>query len=252
MSEKQPTILLTNDDGIDSRGLQVLADSLEGFGKVVVVAPDREQSTTSHSLTLHRPLRVKKISEDHFAVDGTPTDCVYLGIRSILQDRKPSLVVSGINRGANLGDDVTYSGTVAAALEGTLLGVPSVAFSVVGTGNFKFETVASVVPKIVANVLSDGLPADTLLNVNSPNVELDEIQGIQITTLGKHRYEEVVTVRKDPRGRPYYWLGGEDEGIENIEGTDGSAILQNCISVTPLHLDMTNYEALASLRNWDL
>jgi 5'-nucleotidase len=250
-----PTILVSNDDGIESKGLHALAEALSSVGKVVIVAPDREQSTTSHSLTLHRPLRVKQIREDVHTVNGTPTDCVYWAARWLFHQKgyQPDLVCSGINRGANLGHDVTYSGTVACAFEGTLLGIPSIAFSMVGGSPYHFETAAQFAPKVAAQVLEHGMPPDVLINVNVPNLPPEKIQGVEVTRLGKHRYGEEVVERVDPRGSKYYWIGGEDRGLfEDLAGTDGAAVQHERISVTPLHLDLTNDDALAPLRQWKL
>lgn len=249
-----PVILISNDDGIESPGLRALVESLSSLGKIVVVAPDREQSTTSHSLTLHRPLRIRHKHErgEWYSVDGTPSDCVYWAARWLLKENPPDLLCSGINRGANLGNDVTYSGTVAAAFEGTLLGIPSIAFSCVGRHPFHFETAAGFAPRVAAAVLERGMPPDTLINVNTPNLPPDEIQGVHVGRLGKHRYSEEVIERVDPRGRNYYWLGGEDAGFEDIPETDSRAILDNAISVTPLHLDLTNDAALEVVSSWKL
>lgn len=251
MSDR-PRILVTNDDGIESDGIAALAEACMGLGDVIVVAPEREQSTTSHSLTLHKPLRARKIKPSWYFVGGTPSDCVYWAARWLLRDAPPTLLCSGINRGANLGNDVTYSGTVSAAFEGTLLGIPSIAFSVPGRKEFRFDTAAQYVAPIARKVLEEGMPPDTLLNVNVPNLDPEEVEGVVITRLGKHRYDEEVVERVDPRGRRYYWLGGDDAGFEDIDGTDGQAILRNQVSVTPLHLDLTNDAALSTIRDWSL
>jgi 5'-nucleotidase len=247
-----PLILVSNDDGIHSHGLAALVDAVAALGEVVVVAPDREQSAVSHSLTLHRPLRVNEIAPARFAVDGTPTDCVNLAINGIL-GRRPALVVSGINLGANLGDDVTYSGTVSAAMEGTLLGVPSIAVSLVGREHFDFGAAAAVTARLVARVLERGLPADTLLNVNVPPAG-DGIppKGMAITRMGRRRYGDAIVEKLDPRGRKYYWIGGEELQFIEEEGTDFHAIRRGLVSVTPIHLDLTNYRSFEALRALDL
>jgi 5'-nucleotidase len=239
-----PLILVSNDDGIHSAGLAALADALGSVGDVVVVAPDREQSACSHALTLHRPLRIDEIQPGRFTVDGTPTDCVNLAINAILKTR-PALLVSGINRGANLGDDVTYSGTVSAAMEGTLLGIPSIAVSLIGRGTFDFGVAASFATRLAQWVLEHGLPPDTLLNVNVPQeFEGAAPRAVVLTRMGRRRYGDAIVEKLDPRGRKYYWIGGEDVPFVAEEGTDFHAVHQGLISVTPIHLDLTNYRTL--------
>ena len=247
-----PLILVSNDDGIHSEGIVALADALAGLGEVVVVAPDRERSAVSHSLTLHRPLRVERLGPARYAVDGTPTDCVNLAVNGILQ-RRPALVVSGINKGANLGDDVTYSGTVSAVMEGTLLGVPSVAISLLGRDGFRFDLAAAFAGRLAAWVIERGLPADTLLNVNvpAPGNGTDahaEARGFALTRMGRRRYGDAIVEKVDPRGKKYYWIGGEELEFEDAEGTDFHAVSQGLISVTPIHLDLTNYKSFDALR----
>ena len=244
-----PLILVSNDDGIHSEGLQALAGALAELGtEMVVVAPDREQSAVSHSLTLHRPLRVNAAGPGRFAIDGTPTDCVNLAINGILP-RRPTLVVSGINKGANLGDDVTYSGTVSAAMEGTLLGVPSIAISQIGRDEFRFDAAANFAARLAAWVLRDGLPRDTLLNVNVPPCLDGSVpRGFALTRMGRRRYGDAVVEKVDPRGRKYYWIGGEEVAGIDEEGTDFHAVAAGLISVTPIHLDLTNYKSFDALR----
>ncbi len=239
-----PLILVSNDDGIHSAGLAALATALEPIGELVVVAPDREQSACSHALTLHRPLRIDEVRPGRFAVDGTPTDCVNLAVNAILK-RRPSLLVSGINRGANLGDDVTYSGTVSAAMEGTLLGIPSIALSLLGRATFDFGVSAAFAARLARWVLEHGLPPDTLLNVNVPQ-EYDGAapRAVALTRMGRRRYGDAIVEKLDPRGRKYYWIGGEDVPFVAEEGTDFHAVHQGLISVTPIHLDLTNYRTL--------
>lgn len=238
-------ILITNDDGIFSQGIRLLASSLARIAEVVVVAPDREQSATGHALTLSRPLRMQKMEENWYAVDGTPTDCVNLGVLSLLKDRPPDLVCSGINFGLNLGDDVTYSGTVSATFEGTLLGIPSVAFSQeVGEG-FSFEPAAEFARTLVEILIQEGLeqlPRDLLLNVNVP---AGPIQGVSYTRLGRRVYKQSVIEKLDPRGRKYYWIAGTPQW-QKASGTDYEAISTGRVSVTPLHLDLTYYPGLES------
>jgi len=252
--EAAPLILVSNDDGIHSEGLAALAEAVAAHGRVVVVAPDREQSAVSHSLTLHRPLRIDEAGPWRYMVDGTPTDCINLAVNAILSER-PALVVSGINKGANLGDDVTYSGTVSAAMEGTLLGIPSIAVSQVGRAPYDFRAAAEFAAGVVARALGHPLPPDTLLNVNVPRLEPGaHPRGVSLTRMGRRRYGDAIVEKIDPRGRKYYWIGGEELSFVEEEGTDFAAISAGCISVTPIHLDLTNYASFAALdvfaRGW--
>jgi 5'-nucleotidase len=244
--------LLCNDDGIFSEGIRALARALEPLGEIWVVAPDRERSGSGHSLTLHHPLRVEKLQERWYAVDGTPTDCVYLGVNGILKGEKPALVVSGINKGGNLGDDITYSGTVCAAMEGAILGIPSMAVSLAGTREYNFQTAARVSRILAEKLLEQGLPEDVFLNVNIPSVDWEHLRGIKITRQGKRIYANAVEEKVDPRGRAYYWIGGEERGWIQQEGTDLHAVAHNYVSITPLHLDLTSYDAHAILATWEL
>lgn len=235
-------ILVTNDDGIFSEGIKRLATALSEIAEVVVVAPDREQSAMGHALTLSRPLRMQKVQENWYAVDGTPTDCVNLGVLSLLKDNPPDLVCSGVNFGLNLGDDVTYSGTVSATFEGTLLGIPSVAFSQeVGEG-FSFGPAAQFARTIVETLRTEELPRDLLLNVNVP---AGPIQGVRFTRLGRRVYKQSVIEKLDPRGRKYYWIAGTPQW-DRASGTDYEAVSTGYVSVTPLHLDLTYYPGLES------
>jgi 5'-nucleotidase len=244
-------ILITNDDGIHSRGLKVLAQTLRPLGEVFIVAPDRQRNAAGHSITLHKPLRIERMDDRAFGVSGTPSDCVNLAVNEILKKR-PDLILSGINQGGNLGDDVTYSGTVSAAMEGTILGIPSVAISQVGDGPFHFESAARMAVRLARLILRFGLPQDTLLNVNVPNLPLSAIQGVRITCLGKRIFDSNTIIKKtDPRGKEYYWIGGNRVKWEPRKDTDQEAIEQDFISVTPIHLDLTNYQALGYLRNWE-
>ncbi|MBI3246431.1 MAG: 5'/3'-nucleotidase SurE [Deltaproteobacteria bacterium] len=245
-------ILISNDDGIHSEGLHALEAALRTVGEIYTVAPDREQSAVSHALTLHRPLRIEEIAPRRFAVDGTPTDCVNLAVKGFLPLR-PDLVVSGINKGANLGDDITYSGTVSAAIEGSLLGIPAIAVSVVSWQKpFHFAAAAEFAAVLAGEVMTQGMPKDTLLNVNVPNLPRRELKGYRMTRQGKRHYSETLEVRVDPRGRKYYWIGGDDLGFDPQEGTDCVAVHDGYISVSPLHVDMTNYRALHELRDLQL
>ncbi len=246
-----PLLLVTNDDGVRSEGIRALADGLEGLGRVVVIAPDREQSATSHSITLDRPVRVNHLSEGWLSVEGTPTDCVLLAANSLLGE-KPALVVSGINHGPNLGDDVTYSGTVAAAMEGHLLDIPSIAVSLsTGSSPLHFATAARFARRIAAKLLDEGSPNGALLNVNIPNLAEEAIRGIRITRLGKRLYVDSVIEKTDPRGKPYFWIGGSPSW-ESGKNTDHAAVLEGFVSVTPLHLDLTDYKAVVEMENWTL
>lgn len=236
-------VLVCNDDGIRAAGIQALAAALQDLGEVWVVAPDREQSAVSHSLSLHRPLRAERLDDRQYAVDGTPTDCIILAVSKILPER-PAIVVSGINHGGNLADDVTYSGTVSAAIEGTLLGIPSIAVSLVMRGQGRFDVAARFASRLASSVLDQGLAPDTLLNVNVPAIAADEIRGYAITRQGKRRYGDAIVEKVDPRGRKYYWIGGDDLGYVQSEGSDCTAVESGYISVTPLHLDLTNYESI--------
>ena len=250
--ERSPKILVTNDDGIHSEGIKALAKALHEVGEVFIVAPDREESAIAHSLTLHRPLRVEKIRKNYYAVDGTPADCVHLGVNAILPEH-PQLIVSGINKGGNLGDDITYSGTVSAAFEGTLLGIPSFAISVVSRRHFKFHTAARFAVKVARHILHHGLPKNTLLNINVPNLEEKEIKSYKITKQGRWVHNGSAVVEKvDPRGKKYYWIGEGSFVFDQRGDTDYEAVTHSSISITPLHLDLTNYASIRQLKKWRL
>ena len=241
----KPRILVTNDDGYTSEGIQVLADALEGLGEIWVVAPSREQSAVSHALTLDRPLRVERLGERRMSVDGTPTDCVAIAISNLMGGNCPDLVVSGVNFGYNMGADVHYSGTVSAAFEGVILGVPAVAVSLgVGEG-LSFHLAARFACKVAEWVLDKGIPHDTLLNVNVP---VGMPLGVKLTRLGERRYTEGVIEEKDPRGRKIYWIGGGRPVWEPIPDTDFHEVASGYVSVTPLHLDMTDRRSLERMR----
>ncbi len=242
------SILLSNDDGITSDGLSALQETLADLDEIWVVAPDRDQSAVSHSLTLSRPLRIEPVGPRSYVVDGTPTDCINLAINGILRER-PRLVIAGINRGANLGDDITYSGTVSAAMEATLLGVPAIAVSLVGRTQFDFTAAAAFTRRVAMAVLRDPLPPDTLLNINVPERDADQIKGFALTRQGKRRYSDAIIEKVDPRGKKYYWIGGDQLDFIAAEGTDFSAVHSGFISITPLHLDLTNYASLRALEH---
>jgi 5'-nucleotidase len=246
-SKERPLILVSNDDGIGAAGIKALKKALKRLGDVYVVAPDRERSAASHSLTLHRPLRADEIAPREFAVDGTPTDCITIAVHKLLP-RTPSLVISGINKGGNLGEDISYSGTVSAAIEGTLLGIPSVAVSLVGRNEFDYTRAAAFSAKVARQVLERGLPENTLLNVNVP--QLKTIKKPLITTQGKRVYGDVIIEKFDPRGRKYYWIGGDMLHWDGADNCDFAAIVAGHISITPIHLDMTCYKEINELEKW--
>lgn len=250
MTIKQPLILVTNDDGIMAPGLTALAGALAGLGRVVVVAPERDNSAASHSLTMRRPLLVREDGEDRFAIDGTPADCVIVGVGKLLKAR-PALLVSGINPGANLGDDISYSGTVSAAIEGTMVGIPSLAVSLAGEPGEGYELAAAFAAQLARMVLAQGLPPDTLLNINVPARSAAEIQGVRFTRQGRRKYDGAIQETADPWGRRHYWIGGGTPVLDEDMDTDVQAVVAGWISITPLHLDRTNYGALDYLaRDW--
>jgi 5'-nucleotidase len=250
LDSDSPILLLCNDDGVRSEGIAALSTALKELGTVYIVAPDRERSAASHSLTLTHPLRVEKLGPRSYSVDGTPTDCVNLGVNGILKGKKIDLLVSGINKGANLGDDITYSGTVSAAMEGTILGIPSIAVSVVTRSKFRFDVASEFAVIVARKVMHNGLPDDTLLNVNVPNLPREKISGVRMTRMGKRVYGDVIVEKRDPRGRKYYWIGGDYLSSEEVPGSDLEAIEDNYVSITPIHMDLTNYSALRTLRKW--
>jgi len=247
-------ILLTNDDGITAPGIQELRLAFEPMTQVYLVAPDRERSATGHGITMHKPLRVEK---KHFgnktvgyAVSGTPADCVKLALEKLLPER-PDLVISGINKGSNLGTDVLYSGTVSAALEAIINGIPSIAISLDFDVLGNFKTAADFATKLAALMLEQPIPENTLLNVNVPDLEKDEIKGVKVTKLGLRRYINSVEERTDPRGREYYWLGGDIKDIPE-DDSDLYAVSQQYISITPLHYDLTNYSMIQQFKDWEM
>ncbi|HEX9136310.1 MAG TPA: 5'/3'-nucleotidase SurE [Nitrospirota bacterium] len=241
-------ILVTNDDGVYSPGIQILAKRLRELDAVVIVAPDRERSAAGHSMTLHRPLLIEEVRDAMYSVNGTPTDCINIAVKGLLKET-PRLVVSGINKGPNLGDDVTYSGTVAGAMEGILLGIPSFAVSLAAREDFLFAEAAEVALRTADSIYKQGLPAGTLLNINVPNLPVSEIQGTRITRLGKRIYHQMTVERVDPRGKKYYWIGGGEPDWEREEGTDLDAIDRKFVSITPLHLDFTDYSSFKRLQS---
>ncbi len=247
----RPLFLLSNDDGVNAAGIRAAYEALEPLGDVIVAAPDRERSATSHSISLERPLRAEEIRPQTFAIDGTPVDCVYLALLHLCA-RKPDLVVSGINHGYNLGSDVFYSGTVAAAVEGALRGVPGVAVSMERRRHPDFSAATSFLRALVTSILEKGvasLPAQGVLNVNLPGVEVSEYE---VTFLGRRVYRDLVDVRQDLRGRSYYWIGGPEADAEDVAGSDMSAIRAGRVSLTPLKLDLSDREFIAPLSAFQL
>ena len=248
-------ILLTNDDGVDSEGLLALKQALAPDHDVVIIAPDRNWSISGHTRTMDRPMRVSEVTlrdgSMAYATDGTPSDCVALAALGFLEE-KPQLVISGLNNGNNLGDDITYSGTVAAAMEGIISGFPSIAVSMDTHPIWPVEVGAAFIARLVEQIGEWGLAKDILLNVNVPNKPRDQIRGVQITRLGRRIYEDQLIVREDPRGRKYYWIGGTKVTNQIEEGTDVAAIEEDYVTITPIHMDLTNHRLLETLRSWDL
>lgn len=245
-------ILISNDDGIYAPGIKIMESIAKKIcDDVWVVAPETEQSGAAHSLTLRRPLRIRKIKENHHAVDGTPTDCVMMGVQKVLSDLRPSLLLSGVNHGANLGEDVTYSGTVAAAMEATLLGIPSIAMSLTTTPShpIAWKTPETLGPTLVKKLLALGWPKSVLININFPNVEPEGIKGIKVAKQGLRTNRDDLIEWRDPRGAPFYWIGGAIRPNTSTETeTDLEAVGKDYISVTPLHLDLTHAPTLKSLK----
>jgi 5'-nucleotidase len=246
------TILITNDDGIRAAGLNTLERSLSGLGRVVTVAPENEQSATSHAITLDRPLRIKEYSEDRFSVTGTPTDCVLLAIHRIL-DAMPDLVVSGINHGPNMGEDVTYSGTVAAAIEGNILDIDSIAISITSWNPDSFEAAGRISRYLASRMLERESKGERFLwNVNIPSLPEEELRGLRVTKLGSRVYNDSIVKNTDPRGKDYFWIGGGEPGWNDDEKSDFSAVSGGYVSVTPLKVDMTDYKSVIGLEQWKL
>ncbi len=244
-------ILVSNDDGVHARGIAVLAERLRLLGEVEVVAPDRDRSGASNSLTLDVPIRISRLENGYFRVAGTPTDCVHLALSGMI-DFAPDIVVSGINNSANLGDDVIYSGTVAAAMEGRFLGLPAIAVSLATRDHIgeHFDTAAEAAKLIVSRLLLDPLPADTILNVNVPDLPWSEVKGFQVTRLGHRHRSEPCIAERDPRGRAIYWIGPPGPEQDAGPGTDFCAVREGYISVTPIHVDLTRYQALEKVASW--
>ncbi len=241
--------LVSNDDGYRAPGIRALDEMLSSMGTVAVVAPDRNRSGASNSLTLETPLQVQQYDDNRYFVNGTPTDCVHIAITGLL-DTMPDMVVSGINSGANLGDDVLYSGTVAAAMEGRFMGLPALAVSLVGSELEHYATAAAVVKKLIKNLQSKPLAENTILNVNVPDLPLDQIKGIEVTRLGQRHKSEPVIKAKDPRGKPIYWIGPVGTEQDGGAGTDFHAIREGYVSITPLQVDLTHYGSLDMVSSW--
>lgn len=242
-------ILVSNDDGVTAPGIRALAKELAEVAEIEVVAPDRNRSGASNSLTLTRPVRIYKTDNGYYSVEGTPTDCVHISLTGFLESQM-DMVVSGINDGANLGDDVLYSGTVAAAMEGRYLGLPAIAISMVGHNIQHYDTGAVIARQLVTRLRKQSLPSQTILNVNIPDLPLNEIKGFQVTRLGSRHNAEPVIEEQDPRGRPIYWIGPPGMEADAGPGTDFDAVNQGYISITPLHLDMTHYKLFDQLAGW--
>ena len=242
-------ILITNDDGYDARGIKILTRALDGLGEIWVVAPAAEQSASSHSLTLRRKIESEQVGDRHYKVDGTPTDSVLLGVQAILK-RKPDLIVSGINHGPNMGEDVTYSGTVAAAFEGTILGVPSLAISSLQRSVESEDVLGRIARVVVESALNLGVPEECLLNVNIPNPDIAPIKGVRITKLGSRAYDNLIRAEAAGKGETVYTIGGEDPVWRDDDGSDISAVRTGYVSVTPLHLDLTHYKAVVEMERW--
>ena len=243
------TILISNDDGFDARGIQVLERALKPLGDIIVVAPDTEQSASAHSLTVRRPITLKKVDDRHYRVGGTPTDCVVLALQVIL-DRPPDLVVGGINHGPNMGEDVTYSGTVAVAFEGTILGAPSIAFSSLQRDVADAEAIGAVARRVTEYALEHGFPKGSLLNVNIPDPRVGPIRGLRVTRLGSRHYENFIEPGRGPL-RAEYTIGGQAPVWKEEEGTDFAAVRKGFVSLTPLHLDLTEYRTMVDIESWE-
>ncbi|WP_322569055.1 5'/3'-nucleotidase SurE [Thiohalophilus sp.] len=244
-------ILLSNDDGYEAPGINTLAQALQDIAEITIVAPERDRSGASNSLTLEMPIRARRLGDNLIRVDGTPTDCVHLAITGLL-DHEPDMVISGINAGANMGDDVLYSGTVAAAMEGRFLGLPAVAVSLAGSGHgfTHYEAAAKVARQFIDRLASDPLPPDTILNINVPDMPFEELSGYQATRLGHRHKAEPVIKAEDPRGRDIYWVGPPGAEQDAGPGTDFYAVRNGYVSVTPIQIDLTRHQSLQSVADW--
>ena len=248
----RPRILCTNDDGVHALGLQTLIEVASQLGTVEVVAPDREQSATSHSLTVHRPLRATRTPEGYHVIDGTPTDCVLIAVNQLL-GTTPDYVLSGVNHGPNMGEDVLYSGTVAAAMEGTILGINAIAVSYSSRSADRIPGYASVLARIIGALMArTDFPRQTFFNINLPDIPAEEMKGVRVTTLGRRVYSDSLTRREDPSGREYFWIGGGVSSWTGRGDSDFRAVQAGYVSITPLHLDLTNYDLISEVRGWNL
>jgi 5'-nucleotidase len=246
-------ILISNDDGVHTKGLDLLEKTMQKYGETTVVAPHMDQSGMAHALTLNRPLRFEKVGKNRYSVDGTPADCIHFGVQNLFADRKPDLIISGINHGANLGEDVWYSGTVGAAIEGSLMGIRSMAISLVPyeTSEFHFEPAVYFLENHLPKLLESGSKnADIIYNINIPSVTNAKIDQIECTRLGARRYKSTLVRNLDPRGKVYFWIGGEKIDFDKIEGTDSNAVRQKNISISPIHLNITDNDHLEAMKKW--
>ncbi len=249
-------ILITNDDGINAIGIKKLANSLKKLGNITIVAPDRERSATGHAITMHQPLRLEKVEYgdniEAWSLNGTPSDCIKIAIEGILNE-KPDIIVSGINNGPNLGTDVLYSGTVSAAIEGAIHNIPSIALSVYGKKRqINYEGAAVHSCNLINVALENNMPNNIVLNVNIPSLNSNEIKGVKITELGIRKYKNQFEERKDPMGKSYYWLSGSIIEIENNDISDVKCVENDYISITPLHFDLTDYDYIKKMKNWNI
>ena len=244
-------VLVSNDDGVDAPGIRVLAERLAEFGEVTVVAPDRDRSGASNSLTLDQPVRVLRMPDGRYCVAGTPTDCVHLALSGLLEE-EPDIVVSGINNSANMGDDVIYSGTVSAAMEGRYCGLPAIAVSLASQNHAgeNYDSAARAVLVLMRRLLTDPLPADTILNVNVPDLPWRQIHGFEVTRLGRRHRAAPCIAQTDPRGHPIWWIGPAGEVDDAGPGTDFNAVHRGYVSVTPIHVDLTRFQALEKVSSW--
>ena len=247
-------ILISNDDGYFSKGIEVLEKTMSQFGETMIVAPQSDQSGMAHALTLNRPLRTEKISPNKYIVDGTPADCIHYAVQDLYEGEKPDLIISGINHGANLGEDVWYSGTVGAAIEGSLMGIRSIAVSLVSfeKSDLHFESVAHFLKTHLSKLLELGSKnSEIIYNINIPSVNQPKIDEIEMTRLGSRRYKSTLIRNIDPRGKVYFWIGGEKIEFDKIEGTDSNAIRNGRISITPIHMNITDMNHLEGMKKWE-
>jgi 5'-nucleotidase len=247
-------ILISNDDGLYAKGIGVLEQAMQKYGETFVVAPLTDQSGMSHALTLNRPLRIEKVKKNQYVIDGTPADCVHFAIQELFNDQKPDLIVSGINHGANLGEDVWYSGTVGAAIEGSLMGIPSVAFSLVPfeTSELHFEPAIEFIEHKFSKFLELApKSSDIIYNINIPSIAGNKVDQVDFTRLGSKRYKSTLVKNLDPRGKVYFWIGGEKIDFDKIEGTDSNAVRQGHISITPIQLNITDTNQVKEMKTWE-